>query len=116
MFQGSVQLLDVTKDDKYIICNSGMSMKMFELKTKGEVNLVHHFKGIHTSNHCLHSELYIFQDTIKCMALSNDNQYLITGSFDYSIKVFSLETKAQVHHIENAFPGTFILSLVLNFS
>jgi len=41
-------------------------------------------------------------DGVTSVAVTSDNRYVISGSWDKSIKVFDLQTKQQVHHFENA--------------
>jgi len=44
-------------------------------------------------------------DLITSVTVTYDNRYVISGSWDESIKVFDLQTKQLVHHFENAHKG-----------
>jgi len=46
-----------------------------------------------------------FLGTIASVTVTPDNKYIISGSYDKSIKVFDIQTKQQVHHFENVHKG-----------
>jgi len=46
-----------------------------------------------------------FLGVIASMTVTSDDKYVISASFDQSIKVFDLQTKQQVHHFENTHQG-----------
>lgn len=56
-----------------------------------------------------------FKGGVKCVALTSDDKYLITGSADQSIKIFDFETNQEVHHFIDAHQSTqensFMISL-----
>lgn len=47
------------------------------------------------------------QDKVKCLAVTRDNTFLISGSSDLSIKVFDIEKKKDVHTFKNIHDGNF---------
>jgi len=42
---------------------------------------------------------------VRCVAISADDKYIISGSEDKSIKVFDLEIKQQIYHFADAHQG-----------
>jgi len=52
--------------------------------------------------------IYSSLDVISSVAISNDDKYIISGSWDHTIKIFDLETKQEVHHFKNAHEGNFL--------
>ena len=52
----------------------------------------------------------MFVVSIRALAVTSDNKYLISGSSDQSIKFFDLKTKEQVYHLKNSKYGfSFLL-------
>ena len=50
------------------------------------------------------------------MALTSDNRYFISGSYDGPIKVFDLQAKKEIHRFENADAGMKISRSIINQS
>jgi len=42
------------------------------------------------------------QEGVDVLAMTSDNRYIISGSYDKSIKIFDFENKCQVFHLEKA--------------
>ncbi len=42
---------------------------------------------------------------ILTLALSSKNKYVVSGSFDKSIKIFDLETRQEAHHFDKVHQG-----------
>jgi len=42
------------------------------------------------------------------VAVTSDSKYIISASWDKSIKVFDWSTKQEIHHFENIHKGKFI--------
>ena len=45
--------------------------------------------------------------------MTKDKKYFISGSADYSIKVFDFETKEEVHHFKKVFHSKYIASILI---
>ncbi len=45
---------------------------------------------------------------IESVSLSPDNKYIMSGSGDWSVKVFDLDTKKLFRHFENLHKGRFV--------
>ena len=48
-------------------------------------------------------------DWVSSVAVSPDGRYIISGSYDNSIKVFDLQSKQEIHHFQQAHQGTIFL-------
>jgi WD40 repeat protein len=48
------------------------------------------------SNHISH-----YLDGVTSLVVTSDNRFVISASYDKSLKIFDLHTKQQVHHFEN---------------
>jgi len=92
-----------TSDSRYLISGSeDRSIKIFDLQTKQEV---HHFENAHKSMEIYIYEKFIFLGRVASVAVTSDDKYVVSGSWDKSLKVFDLQTRQQVHHFENAHKG-----------
>jgi len=99
-FLDGITSVAVTSDSKYIISGSyDKSIKVFDLQTKQQV---HHFENAHEGTEISRPIINQSWDFISSMTVTSDNIYIISGSYDGSIKVFDLQTKQLVHHFENA--------------
>jgi len=38
---------------------------------------------------------------ISSLIVTSDNKYIVSGSDDFTIKIFDLETKQQIHHLQD---------------
>ncbi len=96
----------VTSNSQYIVSGStDKSIKVFGLKRSPQV---FHLENIHESK--LERKgwfLIIYLDYINSVAMY-DSKYVISSSFDQSIKIFDLETQKQVCHFEDAHQGNFL--------
>ena len=95
----------MTSDNKYLFTASiDKSIKMIDLNTKQEV---YHFKDIFTGTNYLLLSLNSFLkiDWIITVAVSSDNSFIASASFDRSIKVFNIATKHQTHQFIDAHLG-----------
>ena len=106
----------VSRDNRFIVSGShDKSIKVFDLQTKQQL---HHFARAHTSTIILsfflsfllprHSSSFI--EGVTSVAVSSDNRFIVSGSYDNTIKVFDLQTKQQLHHFADAHTSTIILS------
>ncbi len=73
-----------------MILSNGDLKELYERKKKleGSKEIVH-FQDAHT-------------ETITSVALTFDNKYIVSGSWDRSIKLFDIERKQEVHQFEYA--------------
>jgi len=100
----------VTPNGKYAVSGAfDQSIKIFDLEGKQQV---HEFKGIHKSRFLSLNILSPFIEEIRTIAISPDGKYIISGSYDRSIKILDFETKQQVHCFENAHDGNIMKVLI----
>jgi len=96
----------VTSDSRFIISGSGGgSLKVFDLSTKQQV---HRLQKAHEGQFIVSTFLNLLAGILS-VALTPDNKYIVSASYDKSIKVFDLQTKQLVHHFRNAHEGNDIL-------
>lgn len=101
-YLGAVKSMAITSNDKYIISGSNdKSIKVFDLKAKKEV---HHFENCHEGRFVEWEESYCL-DAVHSLVVTSDNKYIISGSWDKSIRVFDLQTFQDVYHFKNAHFG-----------
>ena len=85
--------MTVTSDNRYIISGSfDKSIKVFDLQTK---QLVRHFENAHKGMEIYIDYKFIFLDWISSVTVTSDNRYIISGSWDKSIKMFDLYTRQE---------------------
>jgi len=63
-------------------------------------------------SHQIYSSLSL--NAIWSVSISSDNKYIVSGSWDKSIKIFDVENKKELYHIENAHQGKLIQILSSN--
>ena len=93
----------VTPDGKYMISGAfDKSIKIFDLETR---QLVHEFRAIHQSKKFFLIFSHEIIEEIKTLAVTPDGKHIVSGSYDRSIKILSLDTKEQVDYFRNAHEG-----------
>jgi len=106
-------LFNLRKDDQISILLSNEDLKEIYRKKKGlkETKERLHFQNAHEGIFLnIYERFLILLGSITSIAITSDNRYIISGSFDKSIKVFDLQTKKKLHHIEKAHQGENILT------
>ncbi len=59
---------------------------------------------------CPHGVKDAHEDGVRKLAMTSDSKYLISGSLDYSIKIWDFATRQLVHHFENVHSSICYLS------
>ncbi len=54
-------------------------------------------------------------EIITAVTTTSDNRFIVSCSFDKSIKIFDFHTREQVHHFQNVHESTFISQQYLIF-
>jgi len=84
----------VNSDDQFLISASrDKSIKVFDLHTKQEI---HHFQNAHKGKIVSRKIISRCLDWITSVAVTSDNRYIVSGSFDKSLKIFDLQTKQEI--------------------
>jgi len=74
-------------------------VRLFAIETQ---QLIYSFENIHqSSKHIFHYNLTFVLESIKTIAIFNQNKYFVTGSADNTIKIFDIETKQMIHQYNN---------------
>lgn len=98
-----VSAMALSLDSKLLATGSyDKSIKIFDLE-KRELLLT--LKNAHTSNKSVPLPSNTSQDWIMSLAFSHSGKFLISGSYDNSIKLFDLDTRATAQHFKNAHEG-----------
>ncbi len=94
----------ISLDNQYIVSGSeDRSVKVFDLKSKREL---YHFKDIHSGeNKTITMFLTKTLDGIRSVAITNNNQTIVSGSEDRSIKILDLLTKQEIHAFTDLHEG-----------
>lgn len=96
----------VTSDDQFLISASrDKSIKVFDIHTKQEV---HHFQNAHKGKIVSIKILSNCLDWITSVAVTSDNKYIVSGSFDKSLKVFDFQTKQEIQGKFVSIVGSFL--------
>lgn len=73
---------------------------------------IHHFQDVHTGILSLAVLSLIHSiDGVSSVVISTDGRLLVSASWDYSIKVFDMHTRQQLHHFQKAHVGTIFLTI-----
>lgn len=62
----------------------------------------------------LNSNSGFIKDVISSVVISKDNKFLVSSSWDKSIKVFDFDTKHEIYHFKDAHDGLFFPSFANN--
>lgn len=90
-------------DNKLIVSGSiDKSIRMFDIEAKREI---HCFENAHTGNILLVVQSLRIIDSILSVAVSQDSRFIVSGSFDKSIKIFDMQTTQLLHHFQDAHTG-----------
>ncbi len=49
-----------------------------------------------------------FLDKITCVTVTPDNKFIVTTSYDKSVKIIDLTFKKEVHHFQEAQMGNYL--------
>ncbi len=64
--------------------------------------------------YCLYSDLSIYIDVVRSVALSNDGKYLATGSRDNMVNLINIQSKMIYHKFDNLHTGNNIYIYIYN--
>ena len=94
----------ISNNDKFVVSASvDKSLKVFDLEAELQI---HHFADIHLGNSPILPGILIYLlDSVNSVAISDDNNLMISGSSDKSIKIFDLTTMQMIYHIKDAHSG-----------
>ena len=100
--------MDISEDAKFII--SGADDKAIKIFDVAQKKLLHTFDSAHEGKYECQEFMYslilfCMPDFVYAVKISNDKSYIVSGSGDKSIKVFSITDKKLVHHFINAHEG-----------
>lgn len=113
-FLGVAFTTAISKDKRFIIygLESG-SIKVFDAQKRQPY---HYFENIHTGIAILSSicEDLSFIGAVSSVVISHHNRFIVSGSYDKSIKVFDLQTKQPYHHFQGVHAGNFPLPSFLS--
>ena len=105
-----VRSVTISADGRFIVSRSNdKSIKVFDMYTKQQL---HHFLDAHSSTIYISLFCHILIGTVTSVAISADGRFIVSGSYDKSIKVFDMHTKEQLHHFSDAHSGIISLSFV----
>jgi len=98
----------ITPDNQYIAsCSTDKSIRLFDLDSK---ELVYKWTEAHNGNVGMLGVLFTFTvDDIYAITVTPNNKYIVSGSRDFSIKIFDLETKQLVHTFVHAHDSNYSL-------
>jgi ribosomal RNA-processing protein 9 len=84
--------ISISKDSRYIVsCSKDGSIVKYDLQEQKKVGIIKYSKTSENHHH----------GTILCVAISPDNQYLVTGGVDKNIKVWKFDTLKFVQDLGN---------------
>ena len=94
----------ISQNMKYLVSGSkDKSIKIFNFAQRKEL---FHFQNAHDGSLW---GLWFNPNPgeIRSVAITWDNKYIVSGSFDNSIKIFDIENKKEVYHFKNIHEGKF---------
>lgn len=98
-------------DGQLIVTASGdKSIRIFNTETREQI---HRFVDVHNGITVKVGYSSSYVDDIVSMAVSADGRFIVSGSRDKSIKVFSIASKQQLHHFQDAHSGTISINDIL---
>jgi len=99
--EDNITTLAVTSENKYIISGSyDCFVKAFHFHVKQEA---HTFEKPHEGSFFnIQFSYHYVLGWVRSVAVSPDNKFAISGSDDYSVKIYDLETREQVHQFKDA--------------
>ena len=95
------RILITPDSEKILSASTDNTIKIWGIADK---NLVHTFNQVHIRNYCNPIHLVKLAhaiDDVISMAITPDGEYVISGSSNKSIKIFSLTTYQQYHTFED---------------
>ena len=102
--------MTISADGRFVVSGSNdNSIKVFDMHTKQQL---YHFSDAHSSTIYISLFCHFIIGTVTSVAISADGRFIVSGSYDKSIKVFDMHTKEQLHHFSDAHSSTIYVSLL----
>jgi len=97
-----IKSIALTPDDRFVILGLYGPILILDLNTK---QIFHEFEKAHQGNNSLSINAQFPKGPVRCLAMTPDGGFIISGSSDCTIKIFELEAREEVHHFQRIHGG-----------